>query len=55
MKKFIFLFSTLTITVNPQIKVFSGGSVTIGSTASPATYGVSLRLVQLQLGFLAKK
>lgn len=41
MKKFIFLFSTLTLTVNAQIKVFSGGSVTIGSTASPATYGVN--------------
>lgn len=34
MKKFIFLFSTLTLTVNAQIKVFSGGSVTIGGTTS---------------------
>ncbi|MBN8691719.1 MAG: tail fiber domain-containing protein [Bacteroidetes bacterium] len=35
MKKLIILFSTLTITVNAQIKVFSGGAVSYGSTTAP--------------------
>lgn len=41
MKKLFILFTAVSLTLNAQIKVFSGGSVTIGSTASPATYGVN--------------
>jgi len=34
MKKLFILFTAVSLTLNAQIKVFSGGSVTIGGTTS---------------------